>query len=171
MECLKSFNFSASINTNLSGTNVKTWISGGQHAFVAETPTFSSFYNIQGFKNINVFGIAAIGGINTLTTAPNGGVIVNDWSINVRINGQIPRIGANTSGPLNSYSLDTNAIYNNLFSIGKYSNKIEFGDPYQSVTSIELGSTTASGFGWQTLSNVNLVWLLNFIVYYKFEGE
>jgi hypothetical protein len=41
----------------------------------------------------------------------------------------------------------------------------------QSVTSISLEDTYASGYGGQTAGNINLYWNLNFIVYYKFEGE
>jgi hypothetical protein len=171
MDCLRSFNFSARINTNLSGTDVKTWITGGQHAWAIEAPTFSSVYNIQGFKNINVFGIKAIGTIGTLEGSATGGVIVNDWTIDVTLNGQRPIIGGNITVTPNSYGLDLNSNNNRIFPISKYSNSVEFGDPYQSVTSIELGGTTATGMGWQTLSNVNLLWLLNFVVYYKFEGE
>jgi hypothetical protein len=171
MDCLRSFNFSARINTNLSGTDVKTWISGGQHAWAIQAGSLSSVYNIQGFKNINVFGIKAIGSVQSLEGAPTGGVVVNDWTIDVTLNGQRPIIGGNIDVSPNSYSVDLNSTNNLIFPISKYSNSVEFGDPYQSVTSIVLGGTTATGYGWQTLSNVNLLWLLNFVVYYKFEGE
>ena len=170
MECLKSFNFSVRTNTNLTGSDVKTWISGGQHAWTVQT-SYSSIYNIQGFKNINVYGIKCVGAISSLTSAALGGVVVNDWSIDVILNGQRPIIGGTITAAPNNYGLDLNTPNNRNFSISKNSNSVEFGDPYQSVTSIELGGTTATGFGWQTLSNINLLWILNFVVYYKFEGE
>jgi len=170
-ECLRSFNFATRTNSNFTGTEIKTWITGGQHCWSAEIGSYSSIYNIQGFKNINVYGIQAIGQVGTLNGAPLGGVIVNDWTIDVTINGQRPLIGANVTVSPNSYSLSTTATNNRIFPISKYSNYVKFADPFQSVTSIELGGTTANGVGWQTLTNVNLLWQFNFIVYYKFEGE
>ena len=171
MDCLRSFNFSTRINSNFT-TGVKTWTTGGNNNYwSAEISSLSSTYNIEDFKNINVFGINAIGTIQTLTGAGLGGVVVNDWSIDITLNGQRPILGANITAVPNSYSLSTTAAANNIFPLSKNSNCINFADPYQSVTSIELGGTTASGFGWETLTNVNLLWQFNFIVYYKFEGE
>jgi hypothetical protein len=170
MDCLRSFNFSARVNSN-STTGLKTWIAGGQHAFAIELSSLSSVYNIQGFKNVNIYGVKAIGGIQSLAGAPAGGVVVNDWAIDVTLNGQRPIIGGNITASPNSYSLDTQSAFNNIFPISKYSNCVKFADPFQSVTSIQLGGTTATGVAWQTLTNVNLLWQFNFIVYYKFEGE
>jgi hypothetical protein len=171
MDCLRSFNFSTRTNGNFT-TGVKTWNTGSNnHFWSADISSLSSTYNIEGFKNINVFGIDAIGSIQTLTAAGLGGVIVNDWNIDITLNGQRPIIGGNVTAVPNSYSLSTTAVANNVFPISKYSNSIKFAEPFQSVTSIELGGTTASGFGWETSTNINLLWQFNFIVHYKYEGE
>jgi len=171
MDCLRSFNFSSRFNTNLSGVDVKTWISGGQHAWSATAGGFSSVYNIQGFKNINVHGIHVIGNVSTLTGSATNGVVLNDWTVDMTLNGQRPIVGGNITAAPNSYGLNIQSATNNIFPMNKYSNQITFADPYTSVTSIELGGTTANGFGWETLNNVNLYFLFNFVIYYKFEGE
>jgi hypothetical protein len=171
MDCLRSFNFDVNTNTNLTGGNVKTWATGSGNHFWSASAGTASTYNIEGYKNINVYGIDVIGSIQTLTTAGTGGVVVNDWSIDVLIGGQQPLIGANVTASPNYYSINATTPANRIFPIGKTSNSIKFGDPYESVKFIQLGSTYASGWGWETTGNVNLFWNLNFIVYYKFEGE
>jgi hypothetical protein len=171
MDCYKSFNFQVDTNGNQTGTSVKQWTVGVDQTFWSVTTGTSSTYNIQGFKNINVHGIDVIGSISTLTGAGIGGVIVNDWNIDVSLTGQIPIIGSTITAAPNFYSISNTSVQNSTFPIGKYSNSIKFASPYQSVTSIILGNTYATGTGFQTAGSVNLYWNLNFIVYYSFEGE
>jgi hypothetical protein len=171
MDCLRSFNFKVDINSNLTGGFIKQWIVGVNQHFWTVTSNQQSTYNIQGFKNINVFGIDVVGQIGTLTTSGLGGVIVNDWSIDVLINGQQPLIGSNITVSPNDYSLNNTTASNRIFPLGKYSNSLKLADPIESVQSISLQQTYANGTGYETLGTINLFWKLNFIVYYKFEGE
>lgn len=171
MDCLRSFSFRVDTNTNLSGGNVKQWTtSAGQHFFSVNAGTAST-YNIQGFKNVNVYGVDCIGTIQTLTNAPTGGVIVNDWSIDFLISGQQPLIGGGVTTSPNYYGIDATTPTNRIFSLSKFNNSVKLASPIQSVNFVQLGATYASGFGYQTLNDVNLYWNLDFIVYYRFEGE
>lgn len=171
MDCLKSFNFQVDSNSTLSGGSVKQWTIGVDQTFWSVTAGTTSTYNIEGFKNINIHHIDVIGSVSTLTGSGVAGVIVNDWNIDITLNGQIPIIGSNITAAPNFYGISNTTAANATFPIGKYSNKILFSSPYQSVTSIVLGQTYATGTGFQTAGSVNLYWNLNFIVHYKFEGE
>lgn len=170
MDCLRSFNFRIDTNTNIT-TGVKTWTTGGGGHYWAVNAGTSSTYNIQGYKNINVYGIEVVGAVQTLPTAGTGGVVVNDWTIDIFLDGVQPILGSNITSSPNFYSISNTSLGNKVFPIGKYNSNLQFGDPYESVKSIQILDTNASGFGWETLTNVNLFWNLNFIVYYKFEGE
>jgi hypothetical protein len=171
MDCLKSFSFRVATNGNYT-TGFKQWTVGlNNHYFAFTTGAVSSRYNIQGFKNIDVYGIDCVGTIQTLPNAPLGGVIVEDWAMDVFINGQQPLVGGNVTASPNFYSIDATTGNNNEFVLSKYNNSVKLVSPIKSVQYIELQSTQATGYGWQTLNDINIYWDLNFIVYYKFEGE
>lgn len=172
MECMRSFYFAVDLINNVTGaTQLKQWAtSAGQHFWQVSTGT-SSTYNIEGFKNINVYGIDVVGSIQTQTNTVVNGAIVNDWSIDVLIGGQQPLVGASVTGSPNFYALDPIGAINRFFPMGKFSNSIRFESPFISTKFIQLGSTFAQGIGWETSGTVNLRWDLNFIVHYKFEGE
>lgn len=173
MDCLKSFNFQVDFDSTIIGADVKQWTVGVDQTFWSVTaPTIlTSTYNIQGFKNINIHHIDLIGSINTFTGSGVGGVLVNDWNIDVSLNGQIPSIGSNITAIPNFYGILNTTPANATFPMGKFCNRISFSSPYQSVRSIVLGRTNATGTGFQTAGSVNLYWNLNFIVHYSFEGE
>lgn len=71
MECLRSFNFVASGQSNWSGTDVKTWFVGAQE-FWTFNRTGSSIFTPQGFKNIDVYGVDLVGNFGTIVGAPAG---------------------------------------------------------------------------------------------------
>jgi hypothetical protein len=171
MDCLRSFNFQVDSNATLTGGNVKTWqTSAGQHFWSASAGTAST-YNISGFKNIDVYGVELIGSVQTLTGSGVGGVIVNDWLLDVLISGSPSLIGSSITTTPNFYSINNTTPQNRIFPMGKTSNSVRFADPYKSVQFIQLGQTYASGWGWETSGTVNLYFKYNVIVYYKFEGE
>ena len=99
MDCLRSFSFAVDLINNVSGaTNLKQWATSvGQHFWQASVGT-SSTYNIQGFKNIDVYGVDVLGSIQTQTNTVINGVIVNDWLIDVIVNGQQPVVGGVITG-------------------------------------------------------------------------
>lgn len=171
MECMRSFNFQVDSNDTMTGGNISQWTTAdGQHYWSANGGTAST-YNISGFKNIDVYGVDVIGSISTLTTSGVGKVIVNDWNIDFLISGQSPLVGGNITASPNYYSINATTPFNRIFPLGKYSNSLKLAEPIKSVKFVQLGSSYASGFGYETLGAINLYYNLNFIVYYKFEGE
>jgi hypothetical protein len=173
MDCLRSFTFSCNtIQTfTTGGSDLKQWTtSAGNHYWQANVGTFST-YNIVGYKNIDVYGIDVIGTVQTQTNIGTNGVIVEDWNMEVRIGGIAPSIGASIGTGTNFYALDLNNSDNNRFNLGRYTNSLKLASPYSSCTFIQLEQTQAQGIGYQTTGSINLDWSLNFVVYYKFEGE
>lgn len=170
MECMRSFFFRVDVNSNFTSV-LKQWTTSlGNHYWTINAGAASD-YNFQGFKKISIYGIDLIGNVSTLQGASTGGVIVNDWAIDVLISGQAPLVGGNVSPSPNFYSINPTDPFNRNFPLSKYSNSIKFSDPITSVSFLRLGTTYASGIGYQTLNDINLRWNLNFIVHYKFEGE
>jgi len=172
MECLRSFSFAVDLINNVSGAaDLKQWATSvGNHYWQVSTGT-SSTYNIEGFKNINVYGIDVIGSIQTQTNTAINGAIVNDWMIDVTIGGQQPLVGGTITGVPNYYVLDTTNPSNKIYQLGRFSTSVKFATPFVSTRTIQLGQTYAQGIAYQTLLALNLRWKLNFVVYYKFEGE
>ena len=172
MDCLRSFNFSASANSNFTpANNIQGWTIGTNNYFVGSISLLSTI-NIKGFKNINVHGIYLSGNVRTLPTAPPlTKCLVEDWDIGVRFNGQMPLIGNEITVAPNQWNMVTTEVAIQNYRLGKYNTKVEFGSPIQSVSSIDLNTLTVSGIGNESLVNQNLTWFLNFVVYYKFEGE
>lgn len=171
MDCLRSFNFRIELISNISGVSeLKQWTTGVSQNFWQVSTLSTSTYNIEGYKNINVFGVDVLGTIQTQTNTVVNGVIVNDWSLDVTIGGQRPIIGGSMAAT-NVYAIDLQNPGNRSFSIGKFTNSLKLADPYESVRFIQIGKTLAQGIAYETLATVNLRYDLNFVVYYKFEGE
>lgn len=170
MDCLRSFSVVTTANTNFTGTQVKTWTLGVQEFWQVER-NLTSYFDIQGFKNINVFGIDVVGSIYTLTSSPTGGCVVDDWSVTIDLDGQIPLIGGVIDLVPDNWSIQINNSFNRRFPIGRFNNTVRFSSPLESVTRVGLININANGSGGQTVGNVNLAWYLNFVFHYKFEGE
>jgi len=170
MDCLKSFTIATSGNSNFTGTDVKTWTLGLQEFWEVDR-NLTSYFVIQGFKNINIFGVDVIGSVSTLKQSSNGGVIVEDWRVRVDIDGQIPLIGGVVDLVPDNWSIQTTSNFVKEFSLGRYSNSVRFSSPYESVRRVGLIGLNSSGYGGQTIGNVSLRWDLNFVFHYKFEGE
>ena len=170
MDCLKSFSIHTASNSTFSGAQVKTWLSGVETFFQCE-PSLDSTFTIQGFKNINIFGVDVIGFVNSIPSAPTAGAIVEDWTIRLRINGQIPFVSGEVVAAPNDWGIVTSGNPARTFAIGKYNNSLKFASPFQSVASIQLLQLISQGYGAQTAGNINLSWNLNFVFYYNYEGE
>ena len=102
MDCLRSFNFSIKANTNVT-TGLTEWSVGSEN-YWTYTELKQSRYNIQGFKNINLYGIDCVGFIGSSFFGVGGNAIVDDWGIDILVQGQRPLIG-NTITPPNFYNL------------------------------------------------------------------
>jgi len=169
MSCLRSFTFLSGANETLVAPDVKFWGLAPQNYWAAQLSAGTSTFNIQGFKNVNVHSIEAVGTVYSgLALADTA--LVQDWAIYLQINGQNPLISGNITAVPNRYSIVTQA---NAVNIGltKYNPKFQFADPIQSVTSIQVYQMNAQGIGAQNLAQLNLSWGMNFIVYYTYEGE
>jgi hypothetical protein len=169
MDCLKSFNFFASGQSNFVAPDVKTWTTGLQEYWAFQR-NGSSTFTVQGYKNINIYGVELIGNIGTEVVPALGGCIPTDWSIDISINGKIPLIGS-IIAPLNDFNITDNVFVANNFLLGRFNPRVNFASPIESATSVSIASIRANGTGGQTTGNLNLQYTFNIIVYYKFEGE
>ena len=171
MECLRSFNFLASGQSNYTGADVKTWFVGAQEFWSYTRSLSLSTFNIEGFKNVNVYGIDVIGNVSTLPQAVLGGCIPSDWSISLTVNGFVPLVGGFVTVTPNDYSMTIDQANIKSFDLGRYKTKFSLGSPIESVKSISISNLSANGSGGQTAGNLNLQYNFNVIVYYKYEGE
>jgi hypothetical protein len=173
MECLRSFNLYSEFSTvgpfNI-GSEIKIWTTGTENywAFQADDSRISTF-NIQGFKNIDVYGIEVVGSVGTNIADPNGGCIASDWTIQIKVNGFVPIIGGSATAGF--YNLTTAQSETSKFSLGRFNPKFMLESPIMSPTSIVLNRLKANGVGAQTALNLNIQSLFNIIVYYKFQSE
>ena len=170
--CMRSFSFGVNtINTITGAPDLKQWATGlAQHFWQVNTGT-SSTYNFQGFKKVEVYGIDVLGSIQTQANIGINGVIVNDWQIDIEIGGQSPLIGGTVTGVPNYYAIDVNLPENSIYALGKFNSSVKFATPIIGANFIQIQKTRASGIAYETVGSVNLWTRLNFIVYYKFEGE
>lgn len=169
MDCLRSFNFIATGQSNFVAPDVKTWTAGAQEYWSFERNGTSTF-SPQGFKNIDVYGISLIGNVGTLVAAPLGGAIPSDWSARLSINGQLSQLGG-VIASTNDFNIDNSSPNANAFELGRFMPYVKFSDPIKSVSSIVLNQLKSNGIGGQSAANINLLYVFNFVVYYKFEGE
>jgi hypothetical protein len=166
MNCIQNFTLSYDLSRsfNILNTNVRCWTAGTQNFWTARFLN-ASVYDVQGFKNINIYKVKLQAYITPIITSITG-AIVEDYSLAVEINGTAPILGGNFS--TNSYNgTTTNQPY--LFT--KNNSEIEFASPITSVKFIKLGDISVQGYGWQLLNDIDLQLQANMIVYYDFEGE
>ena len=172
MECLR--NFSLTIN----GFNNYTALSGdftvwGAPLNFSIIDTRSSIFDIQGFKNINIFGIDMVGNVSSAYgPAPRTlNANVKDFEMAVLLNGTIPLpigiIGATNTFPiiLNNSAIQQTSV------LSKYKPSVKFESPIQSVQSITLQNFKVFGDHVQNAGQVNMGYFLQFVFYYEYEGE
>ena len=170
MECLKTFTVNISAQKTITAPEAKFWGLAPQNYWVVETGFAStSLFNIEGFKNINIYKIKAVGNIGSQINSTSK-VIVDNWSWWLKIGGRVQNIGGNVRNTPNFFTMSIETVNPN-FVLDKYNRTVEFEDPITSCTFFEVYGLQASGIGSQDLTSVNLEWQFSFIVYYKFEGE
>jgi len=171
MDCLRSFNISINQNVAYAAIgNIKSWANGTNQYFIIEDgfPNLTTF-EIEGFKNINIFGMSVVGSIMPQLGALTNSAIIDDWSFEIVLNGQLPLISGVVTN--NYFNISSGGIGNKTFYLSKNTNSIMFETPFQSVESIDFNKVKMQGYGVQTLGNVATEWDLNFTFYYKYEGE
>lgn len=169
MSCYKSFSFNISNNINVTPSAANFWGVAPQNYWNCLLGIGSiSTYNIQGYQAINIYKIQAIGEVNTQIGSGQG-IIVEDWTFSLRING-INNMINNTIGPSNFFVI-SNQPTNPIINLNKFYPIAEFDDPIVGVTSIDVYALRADGYGAQNPGVLNLSWNVNFIFSYKYEGE
>lgn len=172
MDCLRSFNFSIANQSNYGAANgFLYWQIGTQHFWtldIASAP--GSKYNIRGFKNINIFKIEINGDINSTPQTAPFQCIVNNWSLDLEVVGQnSSSVGSVLASP-NPFGLIEQQT-NPFFRLSKFQNCIEFESPIQSAREINIKKLFADGIANQTILSAQIGYIINFTVYYKYEGE
>ena len=163
---MQNFTLSYDLSRSFSilNTNVRCWTGGGQNFWTARFLNASK-YDVQGFKNINIYKVKVQAYVTPIISSITG-AIVEDFSFAVEIAGTTPILGGNFS--INSYNGTTN---NQPYLFTKNNSEIEFASPITSVKYISLGDISVQGYGWQLLNDIDLQMKANIIVYYDFEGE
>ena len=171
MDCTNSFviNSTQSALFTSTGGEFITW-NVGTNRFWQVSTIFSSAtdLNIQGFKNINIWGFDIVGDVtsNGLDAAS-----IHDWRTNLSIIGQQPAIGNQILPYPNALNINTDINLINNYSLSRYKTKCELSSPIQSVTQIKFNSFEFDGTGNANLTGVNLRWKFTFVFYYTYEGE
>lgn len=171
MECLRSFTLNINDNfvfTSASGDlvewnsvgTIKPWV-----VFRADSFT-KSVFNVQGFKNIEVYGLSLVGIVRPTRSIPSNNALVEDWGVSVILDGRTPLI--NGFFGTNSFGVVQGA--NNVF-LSKDQNEYKLIDPIQSVKTITIEALSASGIQNENTTSVDLAFNVSVIVYYKYEGE
>jgi len=170
MDCLKSFIVKINDQRTFLTTEVKTWTAGSQEFWVIEK-VGNSVLNIQGFKNIDIYGVDVIGAVQHPELPTSGGGIVEDWSFEILMNGSLPLVSGTKSISPDIWNIQLNSPAAQTFYLSKDTNSIKFGDPLKSETNINFQVLKAQGYGGQTAGAITLDYDLSFVFFYKYEGE
>jgi len=169
MDCLRSFSFKISGITNAGGAEIITWGVAPQNYWIYASSALSSTYTIEGFKNVNIYKIEAVGDVASGVGSLNS-VIVNDWAFEVQIQGQNQAIIGKVEAAPNTFNMAIEPL-NPRIILSRFNTDFEFASPIQSAKSISITKLNARGIGAQNLALLNIGWNMTFTVYYNFEGE
>lgn len=169
MDCLRSFTIEINQGRTFSvaGTNIKTWGTLGNYHWIIVEQGGTSIFDIQGFRRIDLYGIEMLGNIQT-DAGLNDGAIVEDYSFNIGIGGQVPLVSGIVRTAPNFWAINPSV---GQFNLGKYANKLTLESPYTGCTSLVFNGFRAQGNNGETTNSISLDIKLQFVVYYKFEGE
>lgn len=171
MDCLKSFNFTLSQQSNYTAANgFKHWSLGTQHNFLLEREDLSgSIYTIQGFKNINIFKIEINGDVYSSALPVNVSALVQNWNFIFEISGQnSPIVGFVSSG--SPFGLSQQAI-DPIIMLSKFQKSIYFVSPIQSAKQIKVRNFYCDGISNQSILSAQIGFFMTVTVFYKYEGE
>jgi len=171
MGCLRSFNMYISGVANFSSPETKTWADLNNKYFAFESSGKTSTFDLTGFKNIDVYGMAVNGYIANRKNSLTGAATILDWNSIIFINGIAPGISGNVLASPNYWAPNVNVANANYFFLSKYQPTLNFASPFTSVNSIRLEGLNVSGVNAQTTDEVALDWKLGFTFYYQYEGE
>ena len=172
MDCLRSFNFSIANQSNYGlAQGFLYWQIGTQHFWTLDIPSATgSKYNIQGFKNINIFKIEITGDINSSPQLATFQCLVQNWSLGVEIVGQNSSSAGSVLASPNIYGM-TEQPTNPFVRFSKFQNSICFETPIQSAKEINIKNLFVDGIANQAVASAQIGYVINFTVFYKYEGE
>jgi len=167
MECLNQFQFFLleGVTYTTAGSTLSTYTSGTNVVFTAEKGLDSNNFKVQGFKNINLYGIKlSLAIVNQITNSDQG--IIEDYNFAITFSGQIPSI----SGVFNPNGLSINPNVGEVY-LGKYNNQLMFAEPIKSCNDISINALSLQGYSPQSLTSLSLYIKGQIIFFYKYEGE
>lgn len=168
MKCFRSFTFISRDNLTFGGGDIDTWSNGTQNFWSVEKFGTSTFF-FEGFKNVDVYSITAVGDVVS-SNGLGASAIVNNWGFTLQINGKVPLISGGVGTSANDFSIQTPA-QTPFITLSRFYPKLDYLDPVKSVTSVQIGILRASGIGPESLTAINLNWNMAFTVHYLYEGE
>jgi hypothetical protein len=172
MNCLNSFIINVRGLGVFTPTGVDTWADGGLNTFFSlNTSSNRSRYNIQGFKSIEIHGVEVIGNVTHDTTQTGFGAIVTDWSFQIELKGTLPLVSGVVQSSPNNWNILATGTEPLIYRLSKNTNIVKFASPIQSTEYIEFQGLFAQGSGVENINGVGLEWHLDFIFYYKYQGE
>lgn len=167
MNCLSQFSIYCNTTTTFSIANgdFMTWTVGTTNSWCVISQANNLIFDVQGFKNIDLYGIKVLGEIQGKVSGAKQG-IVNDYKFRFLISGQPAAISGQITSNNYGASLTTNTL-----SLGKHQNEIMFADPIKSCKQIEINVFSAEGINNRSLLDITLDLNLTVYCYYKYEGE
>jgi len=172
MDCLRSFTLNLNQNFSFVNPQYLAWNTSGTGTnlpWTVESGVSSSIFtvfNIEGFKNIDLYGISLVGNCYPTNATASRQGIVNDWGLNLFLTGNPTIIGGNFGVNNFGFNQDGNNI-----ALTKYQNIYKLANPVKSVTRIQIDFLRASGIQFESSTGIDLTFDLSLIVYYKYEGE
>ena len=167
---MRSFSLASNLNQSFAlGPNLDVWTIGTNNYWFGRTVGANADFDIQGFKNINIYGIDVVGDFKSGPGTSQ--VLIENWEVNIDLIGQAPILGGIINPVTNDYNLNQDNFFRNSFVLSKFKRGFKLESPIQSVTQIRLSGYTASGIANESILNATVNWDLNYIFYYKFEGE
>ena len=164
MQCMNQAEFFVSnsrLYTAASG-EFKSW---SPNSWVVKSAVNEFIFNIQGFKNVNLYGIKILADVQSGLSGTSQG-IVTDYNFRCYLTGQYPEVSGTFT--TNTYGATTIPTF---ITLGKYHNHVNFVDPIKSFSSIRFIVFSAQGINNALSTEINIDVNLNLYLYYKYEGE
>ena len=171
MDCLKSFSVDINVSNVFTAADngFDSWVIGTQNFWLWNYNAPDSNYTIDGFKNINIYKIEITGDVESGSTPAGKAGLVQNWNLTLQVIGQNANFGGRVTGS-NGFGMALQPL-NPFFKLSKYQRSIEFGTPIQSATQLNVTGFYADGISAEGITSIQLSYLININVFYKFEGE
>ncbi len=171
MDCLRSFNFTLRNQSNYGASDgFLHWQIGVQHFWLIDQALGNVTYLIQGFKNINIFGIEITGDVNSSPSFATYSTIVQNWKWNFVVEGEnSTKVGILAPAQVPDYMVIQST--DPTFQLSKFQPSIKFETPIQSAKNISFRGFFCDGIANQNLTSAQVGFFLTVTVFYKYEGE